>query len=307
MNSDISHKFCSSYNRDAAVRLAIRGNKLFFLRKSKPLRGRNLIGASYDGSSKRTVLKPDSGGGYDLSILPHTNQILSLCSHIPGTENYVSYIRVPISVHAHDSGFHNTPAFIYNMYQLKRIPTDKDYLQYWLKATDYFQSDEEPIKNLAKEIAGRCIEDDYLRVLSVHKFVVRNLFYDYDELQAKERQDDSAVAVVKRRHTTCRGYVSLCVSLLHAMHIPAQQLVCYMAKPGQLMEVENVKLKKANHEVVAAFADNRWLLLDPTRDSHNKYQNGEFYRLNEQPSLANFDMTEQFFSFTHWLPRDMTY
>ena len=307
MNNDISHKFCSSYNRDAAVRLAIRGNKLFFLRKSKPLRGRNLVGASPDGSGKKTVLKPDSDGGYDLSILPHTNQVLSLCSHIPNTDYYVSYIRVPISVHAHDSGFYNTPAFIYNMDYMRRIPTDEDYLRYWLKATDYFQSDEEPIKNLAKEIAGRCIEDDYLRVLAVHKFVVRNLFYDYDELQAKERQDDSAVAVVKRRHTTCRGYVSLCVSLLRAMHIPAQQLVCYMAKPGQLMDVENVKLKKANHEVVAAFADNRWLLLDPTRDSHNKYENGEFYRLNEQPSLANFDMTEQFFSFTRWLPLDMTY
>ena len=307
MNNDINHKFCSSYNRDAAVRLVIRGNKLFFLRKSKPLRGRNLVGASSDESGKRTILKPDSDGGYNLSILPHTNQVISLCSHIPNTDYYSSYIRVPIFVHAHDSGFLNTPAYIYNMDQMKRIPIDKDYLQYWLRATDYFQSDEEPIKNLAKEIAGRCIKDDYLRVLAVHKFVVRNLFYDYDELQAKERQDDSSVAVVKRRHTTCRGYVSLCVSLLRAMHIPAQHLVCYLAKPGQLIDVENVKIKKANHEVVAAFADNRWLLLDPTRDSHNKYENGEFYRLNEQPSLANFDMTEQFFSFTHWLPLDVTY
>ena len=307
MNNDLNHKFCSSYNRDAAVRLAIRGNKLFFLRKSKPLRGRNLVGTSSDGSGKRTVLKPDSDGGYNLSVLLHINQVLSLCSHIPNTDYYVPYIRVPISVHTHDSGFHNTPAFIYNMDYMRRIPTGEDYLRYWLKATDFFQSDEKPIYNLAKEIAGRCIEDDYLRVLAVHQFVVRYLFYDYDELQAKERQDDSAVAVFKRRHTTCRGYVSLCVSLLRAMQIPAQQLACYMAKTGQLMDVENVKLKKTNHEVVAAFVDNRWLLLDPTRDSHNKYENGEFYRLNEQPSLANFDMTEQFFSFTRWLPLDMTY
>jgi len=306
MNNDLNHKFCSSYNRDAAVRLAIRDNKLFFLRKSKPLRGRNLVGASSDGSGKRTVLKPGSDGGYDLSVLPHTNQVLSLCSHIPDTDYYSTYIRLPISVHAHDSWFHNTLAFIYNVDKLRRIPTDEAHLHYWLKATDYFQSDEEPIKNMAKEIAGRCIKDDYLRVLAVHKFVVRNLFYDYDELQAKERQDDSAVAVLKRRHTTCRGYVSLCVSLLRAMHIPAQQLICYLAKPGQLIDVETVK-PKANHEIVAAFADNRWLLLDPTRDSHNKYQNGEFYRLNEQPSLANFDMTEQLFSFTHWLTLDMTY
>jgi transglutaminase-like putative cysteine protease len=260
-----------------------------------------LVGASSDDSGKRTILKSDSDGGYDLSILPHTNQVISLCSHIPDTDYYASYIRVPIFVHAHESGFHNTPAFIYNMDKLKRIPTDKDYLQYWLKPTDYFQSDEKPILNIANEIYGRCREDDYLRVLAVHKFVARNLFYDYDELQAKERQDDSSVAVVKRRHTTCRGYVSVCVSLLRAMHIPAQQLPCYLAKPGELIDVEHVK-PQTNHVVVTAFADNRWLLLDPTRDSHNKFENREFYLSNEQPSLANFDMTEQLFSFTHWLP-----
>lgn len=301
MNRDLIHTFSSSYYREGAVRLVIRDKKLFFLRKSKPLRGRNLVGASSDGSGKRTVLKPDDDGGYDLSILPHTNQVLSLCRHIPDTDYYASYIRVPISVNARDSVFHNTPAFIYNMDKLKRIPTDDEHLQYWLKATDYFQSDEEPVKNLADEIASRCVEDNYQRVLAVHKFVARNLFYDHDELHAKERQDDSSLAVVKRRHTTCRGYVSLCVSLLRAMNIPAQQLPCYMAKPGEMIDINTIK-PKTNHVVVAAFADNRWLLLDPTRDGHNKYENGEFYRLNEPPSIANFDMTEQLFSFTHWLP-----
>jgi len=300
MNNDLNHKFCSSYNRDAAVRLVIRGHKLFFIRKSKALRGRILVGASSDGTGKRTVLTPDPDGGYDLCVLPHTNHVLSLCRHIPDTDYFESYIRVPIFVNARNSGFRNTPAFLYNVDKLKRMPTDEDYLHCWLKPTDYFQSDEKPIKNLADEIAGRNIEDDYLRVLAVHKFVARNLFYDNDELQAKERQDDSSVTVLKRRHTTCRGYVSLCVSLLRAMHIPAQQLPCYLAKPGQLIDVKNVKPKN-NHVVVAAFADNRWLLLDPTRDSHNKFENGEFYRSSEKSSLANFDMTEQFFSFTHWL------
>lgn len=301
MNKDLIHTFCSSYYREGAVKLVIRDKKLFFQRKSKPLRGRNLVGSSTDGYSKRIVLKPDVDGGYDLSILPHTNQVLSLCRHVPDTDYYSSYIRVPISINARDSVFHNTPAYIYNMDKLKRIPTDEEHLQYWLKATDYFQSDEEPVKNLADEIASRCVDDNYLRVLAVHKFVARNLFYDHDELQAKERQDDSSVAVVKRRHTTCRGYVSLCVSLLRAMNIPAQQLPCYMAKPGEMIDINNIK-PKTNHVVVAAFADNRWLLLDPTRDGHNKYENGEFYKLNEPTSIANFDMTEQFFSFSHWLP-----
>lgn len=300
MNNDFRHKFCSSYNRDAAVRLVIRDNKLFFLRKSRPLRGRNLVGASSDKSDKRTVLKSDSDGGYDLSVLPNTYQVLSLCTHIPETDYYSSYIRIPISVKLRDVGFRNTPAIIYNMDKLKRIATDKEDLQYCLMATDYYQSDEEPIKNLADKIAERCGDDNYLRVLEVHKFVAHYLFYDYDELQTKVRQDDSSLAVVNRRHTTCRGYVSLCVSLLRAMNIPAQQLVCYLANPGQMIDVEHVK-PRINHVVVAAFADNRWLLLDPTRDSHNKYKNGEFHCSNEQPSLANFDMTEQLFSFTHWL------
>lgn len=301
MNYNLKHKFCSSYYRDAAVRLVIRENKLFFLRKSKPLRGRCLVGASPDGHGKCTILKPDSDGGYDLSILPHANQVLSLHSQIPGTNCYSTYIRISISVNEHDTSFHNTSAIINNIDKLKRIAKDKAHLQYWLKATDFFMSDKKPIKNMAEKIAQICPKDDYLRVLAVHKFVARNLFYDYDELQAKERQDDSPLIVIKRRHTTCRGYVSLCVSLLRAMNIPAQQIACYLAKPGQMIDIENVN-PKTNHVFVAAFADNRWLLLDPTRDSHNKYEKGKFYSSNEQPSLANFDMTEQLFSFTHWLP-----
>ena len=300
MNNDITQKFCSSYYRDASVRLVIRGNKMYFLRKSKPLRGNCLVGASSDGYGKRIVLKPDDDGGYDLSILPHANQVLSLCSHIPGTDYYSSYIRVPISVNVRCASFHNTPAIIYNTDKLNKIATDKAHLQYWVKATNYFQSDEEAIKDIALKIAKKCPEDNYLKVLAVHKFVARNLFYDYDELHAKKRQDDSSLAVIKRRHTTCRGFVSLCVSLLRAMNIPAQELACYLAKPGQMIDIRNVR-PKTNHVVVAAFADNRWLLLDPTRDSHNKYEKGEYYKLNEQPSLANFDMTEQLFSFTHWI------
>ena len=301
MNTDFKYRFCSSYYRDAAVRLVIKDKRMFFLRKSKPLRGRNLVGASSEGRGKRMVLKPDADGGYDLSILPNANHVLSLCSHIPGTDYYSAYLNIPITVNVREAFFHNTPAIIYNKDKLKRIPTDIKYLRYWLSSTDYFQSDEEPIRNIAAKIAEKCQDNVYFQVLAVHKFVARNLFYDNDELKAKERQDDSALAVLKRRHTTCRGYVSLCVSLLRAMNIPAQQLPCYLAKPGQIIDVENVT-PKTNHVFVAAYADNRWLILDPTRDSYNKYINGEFYRNNEQSSLANFDMTEQFFSFTHWLP-----
>ena len=67
MNTDFKYRFCSSYYRDAAVRLVIKDKRMFFLRKSKPLRGRNLVGASSEGRGKRMVLKPDADGGYDLS------------------------------------------------------------------------------------------------------------------------------------------------------------------------------------------------------------------------------------------------
>ena len=141
MNNDITQKFCSSYCREASVRLVIRGKKLFFLRKSKPLRGKNLVGVSSDGYNKQIVLKPDEEGGYNLCILPHANQVISLCSHIPGTNHYSSYLRIPISVNIRGACFRNTPAYVYNMNKLKKIATDKAYLQYCVKATDYFQSD----------------------------------------------------------------------------------------------------------------------------------------------------------------------
>lgn len=298
---DYKHYFSSSYCQAVAVRLVIRRRKLFFLRKSQPLRGQSLVGVSSDGCGKRTVLKPDPDGGYNLSMLDHTNQIITLGRHIPATNYYSSYMRVPITFNLSDICFHNTPAFINNVDKLKRMATGEAHLQQCLQPTDYFQSDEEPIKNVAARLAEKCPQDDYVKVMVVHEYVSSHLFYDYDELQAVKRQDDSALTVLQRRHTTCRGYVSLCVSLLRAMGIPAQQIPCYVAKPGQTIDIRTVK-PRTNHVVVAAFADNRWLLLDPTRDSHNKYKNGEYYCSVEPPSLANFDMTEQYFSFTHWLP-----
>lgn len=301
MNNNLLHRFCSSYCPTVAVRLVIRGKKLFFLRKSQPLRGRNLVGVSLDGRGKQTVLKPDTDGGYDLSTLNHTDQVITLCRHIPGTDYYSSYIRVPITFNVGNVCFHNTPALIYNTDKLKRIATDEVHLQHWLRPTDYFQSDEEPIKDIATTLAEKCSWDDYIKVMVVHEYVAGYLFYDYDELQAEERQDDSSLAVLSRRHTTCRGYVSLCVSLLRAMNIPAQELACYLAKPGQMIDIRNVK-PETNHVVVAAYADSRWLLLDPTRDSYNTFKDGVFYKSNVQSSFANFDMTEQFFSFTHWIP-----
>ena len=301
MKENLKRKFCSSYCNTVAVRLVIRGEKLFFLKRSQPLRGNCLVGVSADGEGKRIVLKPDADRGYDLSTLEHTDQVITLCRHIPDTDNYSSYIRVPITFKAHDVCSHNTSSILYNTDKLNKISTDKTYLQHWLQPTDYFQSDKEPIKNLAAKLAEKCLWDDYIKVMVVHEYVASNLFYDYDELKAEKRQDDSSLAVLKRRHTTCRGYVSLCVSLLRAMNIPAQELACYLAKPGQMIDIGNVK-PKTNHVVVAAYADSRWLLLDPTRDSYNTNKEGVSYKSNEQSSFANFDMTEQFFSFTHWLP-----
>ena len=301
MNNDLRYKFCSSYSSAGAVRLVIRGKKLFFLKKSQPLWGRILVGVSPEGYGKQTILKSGADGGYDLSSLNHINQVIILSRNIPGTDYFSPYLCVPITFSGRDICFHNTPALIYNTDKIKKIETDKAHLQLCLNATNYFQSDEEQIINLAEKLADKCPLDDYVKVMVVHDYVARYLFYDYDELQAKERQDDSSFTVLKRRHTTCRGYVSLCVSLLRAMGIPAQQLPCYVAKPGQMIDIKNVT-PRTNHVVVAAYVDNRWILLDPTRDSHNKFQEGVFYNSNEKPSFANFDMTEQFFSFTHWLP-----
>ena len=69
MNKDLARTFISSHYRDTAVRLVIRGNKLYFLRKSKHLRRNCLIITNSDGYDKHTVLEPDTDKGYDLGIL----------------------------------------------------------------------------------------------------------------------------------------------------------------------------------------------------------------------------------------------
>lgn len=85
-----------------------------------------LVGVSSDGEGKRIVLEPDADEGYDLSTLDHTDQVVTLCRHIPDTDNYSSNIRVPITFKARDICFHNTSAILYNIDKLKRIATDKN-------------------------------------------------------------------------------------------------------------------------------------------------------------------------------------
>ena len=98
MTANLKRKFCSSYCSTVAVRLVIRGEKLFFLKRSQPLRGNCLVGVLSEGDGKRIVLEPDADGGYDLSTLDHTDQVITLCRHIPDTNNYSSYIRVPMAM-----------------------------------------------------------------------------------------------------------------------------------------------------------------------------------------------------------------
>ena len=58
-------------------------------------------------------------------------------------------------------------------------------------------------------------------------------------------------------------------------------------------------MMKANHAHAEAFVDGKWVVMDPTWDSNNKYENGEY---NYETSVIRyFDATLEFLSYTHLL------
>ena len=131
---------------------------------------------------------------------------------------------------------------------------------------------------------------------------IDNLYYDYDydERKLKDVFDVyyKAPDVIEHRITICAGYVNLLQALIQAQDIPCIQ-VRDQAPSGASFTEENYYGEDFSHVHVEAFVNGRWIVMDPTWDSINKYENGEFQY--ETPHIRFFDATPAYFAYTHKL------
>lgn len=171
-----------------------------------------------------------------------------------------------------------------------------------LEESVLIQKNHPQITSLAKSITkGKLFA--YLKVLAIHDWVAQNIYYDFDALKTGRyvELDPSALGVLSSRKSVCQGYSNLSIALLRALGIPAYPLLCFalgVSSTGTWSNKNNME-SNANHQITLAYVNNRWLIMDETWDSNNRYENGKYIKDNSDVSRKYFDSTINFISNTH--------
>ena len=165
----------------------------------------------------------------------------------------------------------------------------------------------EEVRALSDEIAGD-ERDDYRKLWLLYQWVAENIYYDYDYYykRSSEIAYDSG-GVLANKRSVCAGYASLLKDLILAQGIPCMEVNTYAlgvnTNGGSFAtNTEWAAVMNSNHEHVAAWVNDRWVVMDVTWDSNNKYQDGEFH-----PKAPNgyyyFDITPEAFALDHKIIR----
>jgi hypothetical protein len=148
-------------------------------------------------------------------------------------------------------------------------------LKFYLLPTASIQSDNEKIIARSKTITGS-VSGKYEQARAIHDWVAENLWYDSDAIKKGTYTNNTALDLVDGGIAVCEGYANLTIALLRAAGIPAKFVAGYALGngfPDSWADVpESIEPK---HAWVEAFIDNRWIVMDTTWDSANKYGDGE--------------------------------
>lgn len=153
------------------------------------------------------------------------------------------------------------------------------------------------LKKLGDQIIGN-ETDKYEQIRALSAWVSNNIYYDYDYMEGRTATVYYyPLDVIREKHTLCEGYSRLLNALLRAQGIPSMMLATYSLGIDAADGLNPDLKPDANHSVVSAYLDGRWILLDPTWDSQNVYKYGQF---NPAPMVAAyFDMSYEKFSSIH--------
>lgn len=156
---------------------------------------------------------------------------------------------------------------------------------------------------LSNQIVGT-ETNDYKKLYLLNYWVADNIYYDQDYYYNRNNSTYYAADdVATQKRSVCAGYAELLQALVQAQGIPCIQVSTYstgVSTKGYFDET-NYQTMDSNHAHVEAFVDGRWVIMDPTWDSENEYENGQF--VYKKPAIRYFDANLDFFSMSHKLIR----
>lgn len=203
--------------------------------------------------------------------------------------------------------FYTSPVKLMNSIKVSLFPKGDIDITKCLRSSRTIQSDSPLIKETAKNIIkGKTL--NYVKVIAIHDWIAENIYYDNDALAngSYMRNDNSALATLNKRKSVCQGYANLTVAMLRSINIPSFVLSCFALGESTLggWSIKDNIHHEANHVIVAAYVDERWIIMDTTWDSDNYIENGQKKQKTGFGVLHRyFDSTLSFISSTHRLER----
>ena len=213
--------------------------------------------------------------------------------------NFISWVYDYVKIAKNEYGVWEivkSPVYDYNVSMYERSKSIKAASE----STISIQSEYSNMKALAAELCENCVSD-YDKALALHDWIAGYLYYDNDSLYSDTTIPYSATSVVNSRRAVCLGYATLYATLCRAIGIPCNVVSGYalgVASGKTQWDSENIDTREQNHAWNEVYVDGRWVIVDVTWDSSNRYEDGNFNK-GEDPSHLYFDANLEFFSANH--------
>lgn len=177
-----------------------------------------------------------------------------------------------------------------------------------LKATSDIRPDNPSVKSIADQLT-KDVENDYEKLLILHDWITGYLYYNIDYVNDSKTAPYVDTEVLKSRKVVCLGYSNLFASLCRSINIPCYVVSGYalgIDSADKVWNDDNYLIEEPNHAWNEAYVNGRWIIIDTTWDSFNRYENGEMKK-SENRSHLYFDANPEFFSQNHKIIEYLTH
>ena len=202
------------------------------------------------------------------------------------------YSDIPITVDKRQIIFDEPPTYESN--HEKAIQASRLDPEDYLGLNHIKEGERKILVDLAHHITSG-IANDYDKLLAIHDWVVNNIYYNYDGFYDGNYGKTDAYGTYDTKKSVCQGYAELTMALCRAVGIPTRVVSGFALGVGidKVWNDENLNAS-SNHAWNEAFIGNRWIILDTTWDTFNKYEGEKF--IDGEKHYRYFDISLEYFS-----------
>lgn len=286
----------TSYNLDNYVELSISGNSLTVKGK---LQFDGLTGIMVRcGEQSRKYIDAASGQEFSVCMsLSHNGaHPVDIYTQKNKESSYWGYIWNKIYIEKTSEGYRIMPSLV--------LDQNLSFARAYVNPDNFRNSSNVPaaVKALSNQIVGE-ETNDYAKLFLLYKWVAENIYYDYDAYRGSASTFYDSANILSNKRSVCDGYSTLLRDLILAQGIPCMKVTTYAlglsANGGSFsVKANEADVNRVNHAHVEAWTNGRWVIMDTTWDSNNRYENGR-YNTELPNGFCYFDITPEAMALDH--------